>query len=179
MRIHFAAATFQRVVVCRGAVLETTLFDKDGKPTTPPDFAHRWVQQFNARGMEVEARFYAVNGDPIRVDRVIGYVRRTTIYDDHDARLERRYEIIDDKGRYALRQLEDRSGHVIEEGFYAPDGRPAPDPETGAHRCTAKYDDNGRRILVGYFDTTARPALHMDGYHTRIWRIRRRKPDCR
>ncbi len=145
----------------RGRQIEQVYFDSQGKPARHREGDHRWTARHDEHGHEIERSFFGLDGKPVVI--LSGYARVTRSYDPDGHLAEQVFSVLDLKGNYALSRRLDGKGNVLEQAYFAHDGRPS--FHRGYHRTTRRFDEQGRQVEQAYFDADGKPVRDEAGVH--------------
>jgi hypothetical protein len=144
-----------------GAVVEESFFGQKGEAVLGPSGAHQVAHQVDARGLEVERRYFDVQGQPMLVSGV-GIVRSR--YDAFGNAIESAFFTLDgssvmaqDEGAAIVRKTRDEHGNEIERRCLDALGKPVVGaPRGGARKL--RYDEHDALIELAYTDADGKPA---------------------
>lgn len=141
---------------------EISYWDPNGYPVLNSDSVHKYVWQFDYRGMKIYQMAYGTDGSPAKIDDVEGKcvydvrgnMTELVVYDGHgNPRLG-------SNGFYKSVMTYNNKNQELSCEYYGTDSKPIVSSVLGYHKIQHTYNDKGKTLTEEYYDEHNNPMIN-------------------
>lgn len=149
-------------------LIETAIYDEEGKPATNPDGWHTAKLKFGEYDQIIERAYFGADGEPV-IHRSLYAHRAVSDYDGQGRLVDYAVYGTNDSPVQVGRNTWHRVTYEYEENpdivrirYYDAAAEPVEEKQTAAHMILQKKDDRGDIVSISYFDRKGMPLSAVD-----------------